>query len=98
MVDVTSAVRAAGEYFKNIELDLSGKAPENLRLEEVEKTEDREYWLITLGYDVSQKVNRIAAMFASSDAEPAMEYSRVYELFRVNASTGEVEAIKIRKV
>jgi len=98
MIDVTSAVRTAGEYFKSIESDLNGKTPENLRLEEIEKTEDGNYWLITLGHDVINKVNRVAAVFSPSDAEPGLEYSREYKLFRVNASTGEVESMKIRKV
>jgi len=43
MVDVTFAIRAANNYFQKIDQALSGSSPENLRLEEVEKTEDKRH-------------------------------------------------------
>lgn len=99
MIDVATAVRNASEYFKEIEVSLNGSPPENLRLEEVEKSEDADHWLITLGYDArsalppSQSLLRPALL-----SDDKWRYVREYKLFRINTSTGEIESMKIRKV
>lgn len=100
MIDVATAVRNASEYFKEIEVSLNGSPPENLRLEEVEKSEDADHWLITLGYDArsalppSPSILR-PTLFTNDDK---WTYVREYKLFRINTSTGEIESMKIRKV
>ena len=98
MVDVTSAIKAASSYFQKIDQALSNEPPENLRLEEVEKTEDERHWLVTLGYDAPSKVPYVPTLFPPRTPQPECEYSREYKLFRVNAETGDVEAMKIRKI
>jgi hypothetical protein len=107
MIDVTSAVTAASRYFKEIEgvLNIGSPgnldpkmSPENLRLEEVKKTEDSNHWLITLGYDAPFKPPYVRTLFPAATPQPEYEYSREYKLFRVNGETGEVEAMEIRKV
>ena len=96
MVDVTTAVRNASKYLRQMEQVLGGE-PENLRLEEVEKSEDTSYWLITLGYDARSALPPASALFA--DPEDAnWKYEREYKLLRIDAETGEVESMKIRKV
>lgn len=94
MVDVTFAVNAARDYIKKFK-PLLDDPLENLRLEEVELTEDEKYWLITLGYD-----NHLNSSLNSSDfLTPAFRRpEREYKLFRINADNGRVEAMKIRKV
>lgn len=98
MIDVTSAVAAARSYFQDIEKALNDSPPENLRLEEVEKSEDAKHWLITLGYDARSKLPYVRTLFPPRTTEPEWGYSREYKLFRINADSGEVEAMKIRKV
>lgn len=98
-IDVRTAVNNAIVYLKSIQ-DLIGNAAteiEDLRLEEIELSEDKKSWLITLGFDIPVK-NRspIEAIMASPIASP--KYQREYRLFQVNAETGEVESMKIRKV
>ncbi|MBW4611798.1 MAG: hypothetical protein KME21_00650 [Desmonostoc vinosum HA7617-LM4] len=89
MIDVKTAVNAAYEYIKSLQ-DIMGYSLPDLRLEEVELSEDKGLWLITLGFD-REKVTR--NLFNSS-----RQIERVYKLFRINSETGEVEAMKIRQV
>ena len=51
-------------------------------IEEMELTEDGKSWLVTLGYDISE-------LYIGP---------KEYRLFRVNAYTGEVTRMKIRKL
>lgn len=99
MIDVTTAVKNASNYFKEIEKTLNGKVPENLRLEEVEKSEDAEHWLITLGYDSRSPAPDMPSIFPPAiTQETAWRYERAYKLFRIDGDTGEIESMKIRKV
>ncbi|MEH1959359.1 MAG: hypothetical protein V7L05_05605 [Nostoc sp.] len=46
MIDVKTAVNAAYEYIKSMQ-DMMGSSLGDLRLEEVELSEDKSFWLIT---------------------------------------------------
>ena len=99
MIDVATAVRNASEYFKEIEESLNGSPPENLRLEEVEKSEDESYWLITLGHDVRSAVQPTPSVLRSAfTPDEKWQYLRQYKLFRINVIAGEIDSMKIRKV
>jgi hypothetical protein len=85
MLDVKEAAQRASEYFASLfPQELVSKA----RLEEVELTEDGQYWLITLGYPTDEP-----GMFVFGVAKP-WEYKQ----FRIEAATGKVVSMKIRKV
>jgi predicted transcriptional regulator len=97
MIDVKQAVQVANEhayYFFANENNL-----ENLRLEEVELSEDlpEPYWMITLGFDVRESRN-------SSKSNDSLSViintppTRTYKEFKINANTGEFKAVKIRKI
>ncbi|HEY9648141.1 MAG TPA: hypothetical protein V6C88_17325 [Chroococcidiopsis sp.] len=94
MIDVRYAVTSAYQYFESIKDILGGDQLADLRLEEVELSEDKHAWLITLGYDLLDK-NR--SQFEELMV-PKKPFRREYKLFRVNSETGEVEAMKIRQV
>ena len=85
MLDVREATRTAFEYFGS----LYGGEVSDVRLEEVELTEDGGYWLVTLSYHAGSE---IAVMFNKATMP------REYKLFRIDAITGEVKSMKIRKV
>ena len=70
------ASKAAAQYFKRLFDD-----PIGLALEEVERSKDGRYWLITLGYSPNIFTAR-----------------RNYKVFTVDADTGEVLSMKIRKM
>lgn len=61
----------------------------DLRVEEIELSEDRRHWLITLGFGPQ---GPLASMFAPRLVE------REYKSFSVNTETGQVESMKIRVV
>jgi hypothetical protein len=94
MIDVTLAVTAARDYIQKMQ-PLLGGSLENLRLEEIELSEDEQHWMVTLGYDTFYKPYEVPRLLATSDIQTR---SREYKLFRINADDGAVEAMKIRKV
>jgi hypothetical protein len=84
VLDVREAAKRASEYFGAL---YSDNDPAKLRLEEVELTEDGQYWLITLSYP---RVG-LAQLFGNDGP-------REYKLFKIRADTGEVKSMKIRKI
>ena len=102
MIDVKIAVKAAYQYIQSIRdsvlvVDSSiGLGP--LRLEEVELSEDKSFWLITLGFDIPKKTPKSPLEDSTSLASNPVLYERGYKLFKVNSETGKVEAMKIRQV
>ena len=86
-IDVETAARAAREYFRKIYPQINV-----FSIEEVELTEDDKFWLITLGYEPSNK-EKFAAI---SEFLPAPKTK--YKVFKVNASTGRVLSMKIRSL
>lgn len=84
MLDVKEAAQKASEYFAGLYQD---QGFSNVQLEEVELTDDGKYWLITLSYPVPPE---LAAL--------NFNFKRKYKVFRIDAKTGEVKSMKIRKV
>jgi hypothetical protein len=97
MIDVKSAVSAAHEYLQVVQ-EMIGGGVEDLRLEEVELSDDKTSWLVTLGYDLPVKNRSQLEELLASPVRPKQTFKREYKLFRVNSETGEVEAMKIREV
>jgi hypothetical protein len=98
MIDVKAAVESAYQYFQDIQ-NLVGEKLEDLRLEEVELSEDKHSWLITLGYDRPVKSrSQLEELLASQISLKEKIFKREYKLFKVNSDTGEVESMKIRQV
>ena len=91
-VDVRTAVINAENYLQSLE-DLLGKDLKNFRLEEVELSEDKQFWYITIGYD-RPVIKRKTVL--KIDYLP--QYEREYKIFKINSQTGEVESMKIRNV
>lgn len=78
---VRDAVFAATEFLKSLDREV---LPQNggVRLEEVELSEDEQYWLVTLSYQV----------------ENFPELVREYKSFKIHTESGKVVAMKIREV
>ena len=84
LIDVRVAAQAASTYFRDLY-----PAAKSFSLEEVELSDDENYWQITLGFDLSD------------DSETTFPFSRPktkYKVFKVDARTGKVLAMKIRKL
>jgi hypothetical protein len=87
MLDVKEAAQKASEYFAGLYQDQA--LTKNVQLEEVEQENHGKYWLITLSYP------------DPSEPELAgvnLNFRRKYKVFKVDAKTGEVKSMKIRKV
>jgi hypothetical protein len=86
MVDVRQAASTAANYLVSL---YPQQIPSNVQLEEVELSDDEKYWLITLSYPV-----------AGSGLEKALNVplKRAYKVFKVDAATGQVRSMKIRKL
>ncbi|ADD26982.1 MULTISPECIES: hypothetical protein [Meiothermus] len=87
MLEVKEAVRIATEYIQTL---FNEKQIPELRLEEVELTPDNRFWEVTLSFVVREPT----AYLSLGDAARTREY----KIFRINAETGQVQSMKIRKV
>lgn len=86
MIDARSAVDSAKNYFQGMQDLLESHS--GVRLEEIELSSDKQFWLITLGFDR----NSTPDLFGNSRVE------HFYKVFWVNVENGQVEAMKIRNV
>ena len=85
-VDVKTAVRIAAAYFDQ----LIQRRYSDLGVEEVEKTDDDRFWLVTVGYTVaSADLSPLAALHNHS--------TREYKIIKVDAQSGEAVSMKVRK-
>ena len=97
-INVKDAVRIAVEYVRGL------YAPEellDLRLEEVELSESGKYWLVTLGFvpeikkqqrPIEPAAGGLLSMLRSQDLE------REYKVVKINATSGDVQSMKIRQL
>ena|SRR5665213_2598289 len=85
-IDVRQAASAAAAYFKELYHTVI-----SFSLEEVELSEDGSHWLITLSFDINANPGLGALM--------AFQPPRTkFKVFKVDAKTGKVIAMKIRKL
>ncbi len=84
MINVKEATDKAKEYLVSFFPDA-----ENVQLEEVEMTEDKAHWLVTISYEgVSNSV-------ASS---LLVGKTVLYKIFKIDAKVGEVISMKFRDI
>lgn len=94
MIDVKEAVSKATQAAMHF---FEGKELVELALEEVEMTDDRQYWLITLGF-YALNVNPPVGFAAMINASMQQKYERKFKIFKIDATTGEVVSMKIREI
>lgn len=87
MLEVKEAVKIATEYIQTL---FSERQIPELRLEEVELSADNQFWEVTLSFVVREPT----AYLSLGDAARTREY----KIFRINAETGQVQSMKIRRV
>lgn len=98
VIDVREAVKSASAYLRSIQdmISDSNAIVTDVRLEEVELSEDEEFWFITLSYVLrmttqSTSSNPLSEVFSAS-------YGREYKLIKVDAHSGAVKSMKIREL
>jgi len=83
IVDFKEAAQKAVEHFQHICKDA---AYQNIAIEEIEKSENGEFWFVTIGYDAP-----------TNDSVYALStYARRFKLFKVDILTEEIVSMKIR--
>ncbi len=96
LIDVRSAVEAARNYLQQVmdQLIDPGSPMQGLRLEETELSDDKQHWLITLGFDrpMGEHLDPIQSIVNSK------KYERDYRIFKIDAQTGKVQSMKIREL
>lgn len=106
-VDLRSAVESVRNYVADFK-DILGNNLDNLLIEETELSEDRKFWLITIGFDrevdpkkeitytknplVSEEMKKLLPRTKISTIE------RIYKTFKVDSTTGEVISMKMYKL
>ena len=85
------AVLAAKQYFTSLwEINEF----EDLRVEEVELSEDEKFWSITLGFN--RPADRVEDPLG--EVLDAPRYRREYKIFKVDADSYQIKSMKIREV
>ncbi len=71
----------------------------SLALEEVERTADRRFWLITIGFDRPRSSYPTNTQpFRGLASGTSYSPNRTYKVVKVDAHTGDIESVKIRDV
>lgn len=94
-------VQEAAEEAIKFALQLYGSdRVDDLRVEEFERSDDGEYWLITLGW-IETATTRVPGSglgaFTGGGGE-IEKLPRTYKVFKVDVESGEVESMKMRDV
>ena len=87
-LDVQGAVRAALGYFNLIFPSRGLRERLQADVEEIEMSKDGRYWLVTLGYDAPVRINSRLPDFLQVPR-------RKYKVFKVDAKSGAVVAMKM---
>ena len=89
MISFKEAAKKAYEFIKEVP---GYEDKGEILVEEVEKTEDGCFWLITLGYLVPANYGSPSLRLFTINPE----YKKEYKRFKINVDTGEVESMTIR--
>ncbi|SRR6266567_4331027 len=95
-VDAKQAAKLSLEYFNELFPNLTVS---NVTLEEVELLENENCWLITLGFDEPARLRTAPVQINKSLADlfGTSSPTRKFKIFKVDAKTGKVISMKIRK-
>ncbi len=85
VVDFKEAAQKALSHFRDVMQDA---AYQNICVEEIEKSEDGQFWFVTIGYDAP-----------TNDSSYALSSTvRRYKVFKVDILTEEVVSMKVRNL
>jgi hypothetical protein len=92
MVDVKQAVAKAMDYLKDMYAIEQFK---DVLLEEVDLSEDKKFWNVTVGFTRRQESTSggpMATLIGQSE-----EFKREYKVFQIDADTGDLRSMRSRK-
>ncbi len=88
-LDALGAAKIARAYLRSMKSMLGDSDIKNIRLEEIQVSEDDQLWLVTLGFD---------RVLDEDEALVPNQTRREYKLFEIDANTRKVKSMKIRVV
>lgn len=94
-IDIHRAVNVALRFFSKA---FSGQPIKNAELEEIDRSEDGKFWLVTVGYDlpISDDLNAVREKLRRLGAGLKPRPVRKYRVVKVDAATGQPVNVKIR--
>ncbi len=92
MIDAKQAVKLTMDYLNEMYDTADFK---DVLLEEVELTDDDKFWNVTVGFARKQTSTTAGPM--ASLVGPADQYQREYRVFAIDAETGVVRSMKLKK-
>ena len=106
-IDLRTAVNSVWAYIADFR-DILGNNLDNLLIEETELSEDKKFWLITIGFDREIDPTKVKTYvknpWFSEDItnllpkQQILNIERVYKTFKVDSSNGEVISMKMYKL
>ncbi len=93
MLSMHESIRIAKAYLLDVYAD---SPPRDLRLEEIERSEDGRDWIITLGYQSFDFDPSDARLRTHTLLSTSLRVPRDLKVLRVNATNGEVYSMKNR--
>ena len=96
-LNVKDAVRVAVDYVRDL---LSPDQLSDVRLEEVELSDDGDYWFVTVGFsrpEVQKQREAVATGSGILGLLRPQTLEREYKVVKINARSGDVQSMKIRQ-
>ncbi len=90
MIEVKQAIKISQDYIKEL---YSGDEIRDLSLEEVEITEDGQFWLVTMAF-TKQMMQPLNPM----DAMTGPKYARFSKELKIETESGRVRSMKNKKL
>lgn len=86
MVEPKIAVQKCADYYRNV----SGDSTSPLLIEEIELSSNKKHWNVTLSHP-NPNASSLSVLYGNTD-------NRLFKAFVVDASTGEVLSMKVKKI
>lgn len=97
MIGLKEAVKIAYNYLKDVYDGI--ETVDDLRLEEITRSEDEKFWLVTLGFwrsrTIAPAANKLGGNFQNLFGN---QFERVYKTVEIDANNGEAVGMKIREI
>jgi hypothetical protein len=91
-IDVKGAVKVASNYLEQL---YDKQLLHDVLLEEVTKSDDDRYWLVTLGFSRPIPKDALTAFDQLIGGMPTLK--REYKIFEIDSNTGKVRGMRIRE-
>ncbi|MCY7376043.1 MAG: hypothetical protein LH472_08745 [Pyrinomonadaceae bacterium] len=97
MIGLKEAVKIAYEYLKDVYDGI--EIVNDLRLEEITRSEDEKFWLVTLGFWRSRTTAPSGSKLGENlQTLLGTQFEHVYKTIEIDANNGKAVSLKIREI